>query len=116
MGSLMGVMWCDYFVVRKENFHVPSLYTSDRSAPYWYGFFGINWRGIFAWICGAFIPFPGLIGSYNENLVPPMCLLQLMTLTLLALQVNKHVIRMFNNGWIISVAISMTVYWAASTL
>ncbi|PBK77713.1 NCS1 nucleoside transporter [Armillaria solidipes] len=98
MGSLMGVMWCDYFVVRKENFHVPSLYTSDRSAPYWYGFFGINWRGIFAWICGAFIPFPGLIGSYDQNLV------------------DKSVIRMFNNGWIISVAISMTVYWAASTL
>ncbi len=32
------------------------------------------------------------------------------------LQVDKNVIRMFNNGWIISVAISMTVYWAASTL
>ncbi|KAG7452866.1 uncharacterized protein BT62DRAFT_925405 [Guyanagaster necrorhizus] len=98
MGSLMGVMWCDYFVVRKENFHVPSLYTTDPSAPYWYGFFGINWRGILAWICGSFIPFPGLIGSYNENLV------------------NIIVIRMFNNGWIISVAISMTVYWATSTL
>ncbi|KAK0210378.1 permease for cytosine/purines, uracil, thiamine, allantoin-domain-containing protein [Desarmillaria ectypa] len=98
MGSLAGVMWCDYFVVRKENFHIPSLYTSDRSAPYWYGFFGTNLRGIFAWVCGAFIPFPGLIGSYNEKLV------------------NINIIRMFNNGWIISMAISMSVYWAASTL
>lgn len=68
MGSLLAVIWSDYFLVRKSNFHIPSLYTSDPKAPYWYRR-GVNWRGIVAWICGSFIPFPGLIGSYNAKAV-----------------------------------------------
>lgn len=68
MGALLAVIWSDYFLVRKSNFHIPSLYSSDPKGPYWY-WRGINWRGVLAWICGSFIPFPGLIGSYNAKLV-----------------------------------------------
>ncbi|KAJ3905955.1 NCS1 family nucleobase:cation symporter-1 [Lentinula edodes] len=97
MGALLAIIWADYFLVRKGNIHIPSLYTSDPKAPYWY-WHGINWRGILAWICGSFIPFPGLVGSYDVN------------------SVDKSTIRMFQNGWIISISISFVVYYILALL
>ncbi|KAJ3848545.1 NCS1 family nucleobase:cation symporter-1 [Lentinula lateritia] len=97
MGSLLAIIWADYFLIRKGNIHIPSLYTSDHKAPYWY-WHGINWRGILAWICGSFIPFPGLVGSYDIN------------------SVDKSTIRMFQNGWIISISIGFVVYYVLASL
>ncbi|KAE9409732.1 NCS1 nucleoside transporter [Gymnopus androsaceus JB14] len=97
MGALLAVIWSDYFLVRKSNFHIPSLYSSDPKGPYWY-WRGINWRGVLAWICGSFIPFPGLIGSYNAKLV------------------DESAIRMFQSGWLISIAISFVVYYVLCTI
>ncbi|KAF5387579.1 hypothetical protein D9757_006585 [Collybiopsis confluens] len=97
MGSLLAIIWSDYFLVRKSNYHIPSLFTSNNKGPYWY-WRGINWRGIFAWICGSFVPFPGLIGNYNAQLV------------------NVSAVRMFQSGWIISLSISFVVYYVLSTL
>ncbi|KAF9067601.1 NCS1 nucleoside transporter [Rhodocollybia butyracea] len=97
MGSLLAVIWSDYFLVRKSNFHIPSLYTSDPNAPYWYRR-GVNWRGIVAWICGSFIPFPGLIGSYNAKAV------------------DLSAVHMFQNGWLISIGITFVVYYVICLL
>jgi len=36
LSSIAGVIFCDYYAVRKGYFSVPYLYSADRDGPYWY--------------------------------------------------------------------------------
>jgi len=36
LSSIAGVMFSDYYIVRKGYFSVPYLYTADSDGPYWY--------------------------------------------------------------------------------
>lgn len=56
----------DYFVVRKGNVHIPSLYNGHPSSPYWYEG-GFNIRAFVSWACGVAIVIHGLAGSFIPN-------------------------------------------------
>lgn len=61
-------MIVDYWVVRKGNFHVPSLYVVDAAAPYTY-FRGWNLRMVAAWVAGVAFTVHGVAGSLDPRSV-----------------------------------------------
>jgi len=68
---LMPICACmivDYWVVRKGNFHVPSLYISSPDSPYTY-FKGWNLRMLAAWVSGVAFTVHGVAGSLDPTSV-----------------------------------------------
>lgn len=59
----------DYWLVRKGNIHVPSLYKASAISPYWYTY-GFNWRFYAAWIIGVGISISGIAGVLKPGIVP----------------------------------------------
>lgn len=53
-GPILGVMLCDYFVIRKRRLNVQALYVTDASSPHWYSG-GFNAAGILS------IALPGIV-------------------------------------------------------
>lgn len=58
LGSISGVMIADYWIVRKTNLNLASLYLMRGS--YWYQN-GWNWRAIVATVCGCIVAWIGLV-------------------------------------------------------
>jgi NCS1 family nucleobase:cation symporter-1 len=51
----------DYWIARKGNIHIPSLYSADASSPYYYTK-GINFRAYVAWAVGVVLVISGIAG------------------------------------------------------
>lgn len=60
LGPLMGIMFADYFIVRKTTIKLTALYDNSDSSPYWY-WKGWNWRAVIAWPAGVWFLMPGLV-------------------------------------------------------
>jgi NCS1 family nucleobase:cation symporter-1 len=68
---LMPICACmivDYWLVRRGNFHVPSLYTSSPGSPYLY-YKGWNLRMMAAWVAGVAFTVHGVAGSLDPDSV-----------------------------------------------
>lgn len=61
-----GIMVVDYWVIRKGNIHVPSLYTKEKGTPYSY-VNGWNIRAIAAWAGGVGFTVHGIAGSLGDG-------------------------------------------------
>lgn len=48
-------MMCDYFIVRRRQISLPSLFVLDKRSSYWYSR-GFNPRAIIAFVCGVYVP------------------------------------------------------------
>ncbi|KAI9155566.1 NCS1 nucleoside transporter [Paramyrothecium foliicola] len=59
LGPLMGIMFADYFLLRKTTMKLTELFSNDPSSIYWYTK-GWNWRAGLAWIIGVWFLIPGL--------------------------------------------------------
>lgn len=59
LGPLMGIMFADYFLIRKTTVQLTSLY-GDSGSIYWYSK-GWNWRAAVAWPIGVWMLMPGLV-------------------------------------------------------
>lgn len=59
LGPLMGIMFADYFILRKRTIKLTDLYGSTPQSLYWY-FKGWNWRAGVAWVMGVWFLLPGL--------------------------------------------------------
>ncbi|KAL4919218.1 permease for cytosine/purines, uracil, thiamine, allantoin-domain-containing protein [Aspergillus aurantiobrunneus] len=59
LGPLMGIMFADYFLLRKTTMKLTALYGSSESSLYWYTR-GWNWRAGVAWVVGVWYLIPGL--------------------------------------------------------
>ncbi|KAL1893324.1 hypothetical protein Sste5346_006501 [Sporothrix stenoceras] len=66
LSPLVAIMIVDYFVIRKGNVHIPSLYNGAPSSPYWYNG-GFNIRAFVAWAIGVAVVINGLAGSFHTN-------------------------------------------------
>lgn len=62
LSSIAGPMICDYYFVRKGYLQIRDLYNAEASGPY-YGWYGIQWRGWVAYICGIIINVVGFAGA-----------------------------------------------------
>ncbi|KAG9516977.1 NCS1 nucleoside transporter, partial [Aureobasidium melanogenum] len=60
LGPLMGIMFADYFLLRKTNIKLTELFSNHPNSIYWYAK-GWNWRAGVAWILGASFLMPGLV-------------------------------------------------------
>ncbi|KAF9774415.1 hypothetical protein IL306_007586 [Fusarium sp. DS 682] len=59
LGPLMGVMFADYFILRKRTIKLSALYGSSSESIYWYSK-GWNWRAAVSWVLGVWFLLPGL--------------------------------------------------------
>lgn len=69
LSSIIGVILCDYFWVRRGNLVVPELFTRDRNAMYWYRA-GINWRAYAAYLIGIIPCLPGFLYQVGVKSIP----------------------------------------------
>jgi NCS1 family nucleobase:cation symporter-1 len=75
LAPIMGIMACDYYILRKGKIKLSQLYKTEDSI-YWF-WHGINWRSIPAWICGWAPTIGGLIVTTRGDKNPPRPLIQL---------------------------------------
>jgi NCS1 family nucleobase:cation symporter-1 len=81
LAPIMGIMVCDYHILRKRTIRLSHLYRTQISSYYFSG--GLNWRAIPAWIC-VWAPIIGrLIVSVRGDLNPPRALVQIYYLAFL---------------------------------
>ncbi|BFZ55289.1 uracil permease [Savitreella phatthalungensis] len=66
LSSIIGVMLCDYYIVRKGYFDINALYKGDKGTPYYYRM-GVNWRAYVAYILGIVINVVGFAGSVGAD-------------------------------------------------
>ncbi|KAH7174874.1 NCS1 nucleoside transporter [Fusarium flagelliforme] len=59
LGPLMGIMFADYFILRKRTIKLTELYANSQESIYWYSK-GWNWRAAIAWGLGVWFLLPGL--------------------------------------------------------
>lgn len=97
MAPLCAVIIVDYFLVRRGNIHVPSLYNGSKHGLYWFTG-GINFLGVFAWIGGTVMGLPGLVGQYQPQLVS---------------QAAKY---MYMLGWVLTFISAAVIYGVSVTL
>ena len=70
LGPMTGIMFADYFIVRKRLYKLTHLYNANASSIYWY-WKGCNWRALAAWVMGVWITLPGFaqrVGKPDEEL------------------------------------------------
>lgn len=65
---ICACMVADYWLIRKGNFHVPSLYVCSPESPYTY-YKGWNLRMLVAWASGVAFTVHGVAGSLNPDSV-----------------------------------------------
>lgn len=94
MGCLVGIMLGDYFFIRKGNYFIADLYTSNPKGRYWY-FRGWHWRAYAAYVCGIFLPFPGFLGTLGvKSMAAPL----------------GPAMKLYNIGYLTSTFTGMAVY------
>ncbi|RKU43751.1 hypothetical protein DL546_006179 [Coniochaeta pulveracea] len=93
---LSAIMVVDYCYARRGNLHVPSLFVGEPGALYWFTY-ATNWRGIFAWCCGAVMGLPGMVGVFAPSLV------------------SLAAKNMYRLGWLLTFTTAAVVYAACVT-
>ncbi|ODV89659.1 hypothetical protein CANCADRAFT_32850 [Tortispora caseinolytica NRRL Y-17796] len=58
LGPFSGVMFADYYYVRRRNLKLTHLYEATEASNYWYTK-GVNWRAPVCWIMGVWPLLPG---------------------------------------------------------
>ncbi|KIW00002.1 hypothetical protein, variant [Verruconis gallopava] len=66
LSSVAGVIFCDYYSVRKGYLQVKDLYSDRKVGPYFYTL-GCNWRGYLAYIFGVLINIIGFAGAVGAT-------------------------------------------------
>lgn len=91
---ICGIMVVDYWLVRRGNLHVPSLYSRDTGTPYSY-WKGWNIRAMVAWLCGTAFVIHGVVGALEPSLTN---------------QASKN---MYKLGFLLSFLVGSAVYYIA---
>jgi NCS1 family nucleobase:cation symporter-1 len=94
---ICGIMVVDYWIIRKGNFHVPSLYTKGAGSPYAYSN-GWNIRAVVAWVAGIAFTVHGIAGSLDKN------------------SVNQASKNMYKLGFLLSFTMGCSVYYVLSLI
>ena len=69
LSSIIGVLLCDYFWVRRGKLVVPHLFTRDRQGLFWYRK-GVNWRAYAAYLTGIIPCLPGFLYHVGVRDIP----------------------------------------------
>jgi NCS1 family nucleobase:cation symporter-1 len=91
LGSIGGILICDYYVIRKTELDVVKLY--DKGGPYWYSG-GWNPKALIALAAGILPNLPGFLG------------------TIKAMEVSPFWMSLYSYAWFVGFGISFGVYAA----
>lgn len=91
---ICGIMVVDYWLVRRGNLHVASLYSRDAGTPYTY-WKGWNIRAMVAWLCGTAFVIHGVAGALDPSLTN---------------QASKN---MYKLGFLLSFLVGSAVYYVS---
>ncbi|ORY05052.1 NCS1 nucleoside transporter family protein-like protein [Clohesyomyces aquaticus] len=75
LAPIIGLMACDYYILRKRKVRLSHLYRTEDSCYYFWH--GLNWRAIPAWLCGWAPTVGGLVVNVRGDFNPPRALVQL---------------------------------------
>lgn len=64
--ALVGVMWTDFYIIRKGYLEFKDLYSLDPRGTYYYNH-GFSWKAYVAWVCGVVLNMPGFAGVAGRN-------------------------------------------------
>ncbi|KAJ0332950.1 hypothetical protein COL5a_001678 [Colletotrichum fioriniae] len=92
-----GIMIVDYWIIRRGNLHVPSLYTKVEGAPYTY-YKGWNLRAVAAWVAGVAFTVHGIAGNLDPD------------------SVNQASKNMYKLGFLLSLAMGSFIYYIACVI
>ncbi|KAJ1549436.1 hypothetical protein HK405_003427 [Cladochytrium tenue] len=90
LSSISGVLFADYFAVRRGKLRVRMLYSLDHADDYWYTW-GINWRAYVAYIAGIAFNIVGFVGQ-------------------LGVSVSETALRMYDFAYLLGFFIAFLVY------
>ncbi|CAK1356728.1 Allantoin permease [Cercospora beticola] len=93
ISPVVAIMIVDYWIARKGNVHVPSLYRPEEGSPYYYTK-GFNIRAYIAWAIGVGLVISGISGAISPG------------------SISLTAVRIYNCGFVLSFAAAGVVYWA----
>ncbi|ODV63657.1 uncharacterized protein ASCRUDRAFT_73466 [Ascoidea rubescens DSM 1968] len=67
LSAISGVVFSDYFWVRRGLLKLLHLYTGDKNSDYRFNKIGVNWRAYVAYICGILINIVGFAGDVGQD-------------------------------------------------
>ncbi|OWY50105.1 NCS1 nucleoside transporter family protein-like protein [Alternaria alternata] len=81
LAPIIGIMSCDYFLLRKRRVRLSHLYRTEDSSYYFTK--GFNWRAMPSWLCGWAPTIGGLVVTVRGDVDPPRSLVQLYNMAFL---------------------------------
>ncbi|EME82976.1 uncharacterized protein MYCFIDRAFT_36375 [Pseudocercospora fijiensis CIRAD86] len=73
LGPMVGIMTCDYWILRKRKVKLSDLYNPHKEGVYYY-WRGINWRSFASWVIGWAYLLPGFAHAVTPKVkVPEAC-------------------------------------------
>ena len=90
LGSIGGILICDYYVLRGAHLDVRELY--EKHGTYWYAG-GVNGRALVALVLACLPVLPGFLGTVKLATVAPFW------------------ISLYHYAWFISFGLSFAIYW-----
>lgn len=73
LGPMVGIMVCEYWVVRNRKLRLTDLYHARREGLYYY-WHGVNWRAFVSWVVGWAYLLPGFAHAVTPYVtVPTAC-------------------------------------------
>lgn len=66
VGPLLGNLLSDYYIIRRGNIHIPSLYTKSKQGAYYF-YKGCNLWALLAWVLSPILAIPGLYKAYHPE-------------------------------------------------
>jgi nucleobase:cation symporter-1, NCS1 family len=70
LGPMVGIMVCDYWVLRHRRVKLSDLYHARKDGVYHY-WHGINWRSFTSWVVGWAYLIPGFAHAVTPSVVVP---------------------------------------------
>ena len=67
MASVLGVMIVDYYLIRRGNLHIPSLFETAPGSLYMPKPKGYNLKALISWVIGCIICLPGLAATFGSG-------------------------------------------------
>lgn len=67
LSAIAGVIFADYYILRKGYVDIFHCYTNKPGSYYMYNRYGTNWRAVVAYVVGIVPNFPGFIGSVGPK-------------------------------------------------
>lgn len=89
---VVAIMLVDYFVARKGNVHIPSVYRAEKGCPYYY-MYGVNFRAYVAWMVGVGLVISGIRGAIEPG------------------SISAVVVNIYNCGFVLSFTAAGVTYY-----